>query len=154
MPGAPSRVPLHVICIETSRRGETVGFRAKSVRDETVEAWRDAEETLEGGSGFPILEFWTRIGRNLLLPLDPYESHGNSPWDVPFTCCLRGARFSAPRFCTFPWKRRLSRHATIWKDFDKDFLPSVSLYKVIVALYHSFYRYLMRKIKFKLIIAS
>lgn len=55
---------------------------------------------------FPILEFWTRIGRNLLFADGP---HGNSPWDMP-TRCFRGARFSAARFCTkwFSWKRRYS----------------------------------------------
>lgn len=31
---------------------------------------------------FPILEFWTRIGRNLLLPVDPVRL----PWKFPLGC--------------------------------------------------------------------
>ena len=54
----PFRVPLHVICIETSRRDEKLsafGQRAIATRRD-VERPGEPEETLEGGSGF-VLEF-------------------------------------------------------------------------------------------------
>ena len=121
----PSRVPLHVICIETSRRGEAVGFRAKSVRDETVEAWREAEETLEGGSGSRSWNSGRGSGGTFCCRWTPHDSHGNSPWDVP-TRCFRGARFSAARFCTrwFSWKQSIQYNTIFIK------IPSTFRYTV------------------------